>query len=211
MSQLLESLTWRYATKKFDPTKKITDEKLTELLEAMRLTATSYGLQPYKFLVIENPDLRAKIRTHAWDQPQVTDASHLIAICNYRTMDEAYVDHYIDSIVKERGVTREMLAGYRQMMVGSLKARTPENATAWMKNQAYIVLGFLLSAAAEMKIDSCPMEGFEATKVDDVLDLAEKNLTVATLCPVGYRSADDTTAAYAKVRFPFSEIVETIS
>lgn len=210
MSQLIQDLNWRYATKKFDPTKKLTKEQLEQLLEAMRLTATSYGLQPYKFLIIENPALRATIRTHSWNQPQVTDASHLIAICSYTTLDESFVDRYVDSIVAVRGVTKESLSQYREMMVHSIKIRTPENLADWAKRQSYIALGFLLSAAAELRIDACPMEGFDPQKVDEVLGLAKDTLTVATLCPVGFRAEDDASASYAKVRFPLSELVRTI-
>ena len=199
---MIESLRWRYATKKFDPTKKLTNEQLDAVLEAARLSASSYGLQPYKFVVITNPAIRAKIREHAWDQPQVTDASHLIAVCPYRSIDAAYVDAYVAHIARERGVTVESLKGFRDMMAGSVSRQTPEGLAAWMKCQAYIAVGFILSAAAHMRIDAAPMEGFDPTHVDVDLGLLDLNLTTAVLIGLGYRAGDDPAASYKKVRFP---------
>ncbi len=207
MSTHLDSLHWRYATKKFDPTKKLTDAQLQELLDAVQLSASSYGLQAYKIVVVTNPAIREKIKEHAWNQTQVTDASHLIAICTYKSIDEAYVDSFISLIAETRGLTAESLAGYREMMVGSIKGRTTEELAHWLRCQGYIALGFLLSAAAEAHIDSCPMEGFDAAHVDVDLDLLESNLTTVALCPVGFRADDDATASYAKVRFPKEELV----
>ena len=206
MSPYNDHLQWRYATKKFDATKKLTQEQLDELLASARLTASSYGLQPYKFVVITNPAIREKIKEHAWGQTQVTDASHLIAICSYKSIDVSYVDHFIDSISAERGIPVEGMKTYRDMMAGTIQTRTPEQLAQWMKCQSYIALGFLLSAAAQMEIDSCPMEGFDPTQVDIDLDLASQNLTCATLLPVGFRAADDETAKYKKVRFPNEEL-----
>ncbi len=206
MSTYNDHLLWRYATKKFDPTKKLTQTQLDELLESARLSASSFGLQPYKFVVVTDPAVRAKLREHAWGQSQVTDASHLIVICSYRTMDAAYVDRFAQLVGAERGVPAENLKGYRDMMVGSIQGRSPEQLADWMKRQAYIALGFLLSAAAQNEIDACPMEGFDPTHVDVDLGLAEQNLTAAVFCPIGFRAADDETASYKKVRFPKEEL-----
>lgn len=205
MSQL-DDLRWRYATKKFDPSKKLSDAQLDELLDATRLAASSYGLQPYKILVVTDPAVRAKIREHAWNQSQVTDASHLLVFAAYKSIDEAYVDGYVALIAKERGMTVEALKGFRDMMVGSIKGQTPESLAQWMKRQAYIAVGFALSAAAHMQIDACPMEGFDATHVDVDLGLTDKNLTTAVIMPIGFRAADDAAAGYAKVRFPKEEL-----
>ncbi len=202
----LESLQWRYATKKFDPTKKLSDAQLEELMEAARLSASSYGLQPYKFVVVTDPAVRAKIREHAWDQAQVTDASHLIVLCSYRTMDHSYIDKYIAEIAKTRGMKPEDLAGFRDMMRGSVAGKDAKDLADWMKRQSYIALGFLLSAAAHMRIDACPMEGFDPTHVDVDLGLVDMNLTSATLCPVGFRASDDAAAQYKKVRFAKDEL-----
>jgi|CXWL01.1.fsa_nt_gi nitroreductase len=207
MSSYNDRLFWRYATKKFDPTKHLTQEQLDELLESARLSASSYGLQPYKLVVVTNPAIRAKLREHAWNQSQVTDASHLVVICSYRTIDAAYIDRFVGIIASERGVSVESLKGYRDMMVGSIQGRTPEQLADWMKRQSYIALGFLLSAAAQHQIDACPMEGFDATHVDVDLGLAEENLTAAVFCPLGFRASDDATASYKKVRFPKEEFI----
>ncbi len=206
MSPYNDNLQWRYATKKFDPTKKLTDAQLNDLLDAMQLSASSYGLQPYKFIVVTNPELREKIKEHAWGQSQVTDASHLIVICAQKTIDENYVDAFVDLVAKERGVPTDALKGYRDMMVGTVKGRTPEELATWMKCQAYISLGFLLSAAAQNKIDACPMEGFDPAHVNVDLGIVEENLTAVAFCPVGFRAADDASAAYKKVRFPKEEL-----
>lgn len=206
MATVIDALNWRYATKKFDPSRTLTDAQLEELLGATRLSASSYGLQPYKIVIVTDPAVRAKIREHAWGQTQITDASHLLAFCAMRTIDEAYVDRYIALISAERGVSVESLKGFRDMMVGTVKGRTPEELAQWMKHQAYIAVGFALSAAAHMGIDACPMEGFDPTHVDVDLGLLDLNLTSAVLMPVGFRAADDGSAAYAKVRLPKDEL-----
>ena len=200
MSTYLDNLHWRYATKTFDPSKKVSQAQLDDLLEALRLSASSYGLQPYRCIVITDPVLRTKISEHAWNQPQITSASHLIAICARRTLDEAYVEAYVSEIARQRGASIESLKGFRDMMIGFVQGRTSEQLAEWMKRQAYIALGFLLSAAAQMRIDACPMEGFDAEHVDRDLDLLERNLTTVALCPVGFRAADDPLAAQKKVR-----------
>ncbi|HRH93328.1 MAG TPA: NAD(P)H-dependent oxidoreductase [Candidatus Peribacteria bacterium] len=207
MPTFTDSLRWRYATKKFDTAKKLTDAQLDELLEAANLSASSYGLQPYRLVVVKDPAIRAKIREHAWGQAQVTDASHLIVICPMRSIDEAYVAKYIDNITKTRGMPAGNLKGFHDMMVGSIKAQTPEKMAAWLKCQAYIAVGFLLSAAASAGIDACPMEGFDPAHVDVDLGLLDKNLTSAVMVPVGFRAADDESASYKKVRLPKDEFV----
>ncbi len=206
MTTYLENLQWRYATKKFDPSKKLSQEQLDILMAATRLSASSFGLQPYKVMIVTNPDVRKKIQEHAWGQAQIADASHLFIFCPNRTMDEAYIDHFVELVAKERGTTAESLKSYRDMMVGSMKAKSPEQLAAWMKCQAYIAVGFLLSAAAEHQIDACPMEGFDPAHVDVDLGIVEDNLTSAVIVAVGYRAADDASASYKKVRFPNEEL-----
>ncbi len=203
-----DHLRWRYATKKFDATKKLTKAQVDELLESLRLTPSSFGLQPFKFLLIENSALRKKIREHAWNQTQVTDASHLIAICSYKIIDQAFVDRNLDLISKIRGVLVESLKGYRDRIGGYLLKSTPEKASEWAREQGYIALGCVLSACAAMEIDSCPIGGFDAALVDQDLDLAKDNLTIVALVPVGFRAADDAFASMKKVRFPTEEIIE---
>ena len=202
-------LHWRYATKKFDPTRKVSAEALNELLEVLRLAPSSYGLQPWKFVVVENTQLRKEIRKHAWDQSQVTDASDLIVLCSLKNMDEAYIKNFVIQIAKSRGVAPQSLAGYEQMMVGFAKSKTPSELAHWMKRQVYLALGMLLYACAQKGIDSCPMEGFDAQKVDEILGLDQENLESVVFCPVGYRASDDAYATHKKIRFEPNEVFTT--
>lgn len=206
MSTITDALTWRYATKAFDLSKKIPDADLQELLEVLRLSPSSYGLQPWKFLVVTDSAVREKLKPASWNQPQITDASHLIVLCAKTDMDASYVDRYVEAIAKQRGMTVEDLKGYRDMMAGSVSRQTPEGLTTWNQKQVYIALGMLMMAAAQMKIDTCPMEGFDAKQYDEILGL--KGWTATVLCPVGYRAASDDYAGKAKVRFGKDEVVE---
>jgi len=206
MTKIIENLMWRYATKKFDKTKKVSDEDLNELLESLRLSASSFGLQPWKFIVITDPKLRAELYKHS-EQAQVTDASHLIVLCARTDIDEEYIKNYIRSVAETRKVLLDSLKGYEQMMLDFRKEHSTASWLEWTKNQVYLALGFLLSAAAQKRIDACPMEGFDSQKFDEVLKLKEKKLTSVLLCPVGYRSADDKHAKHAKVRFKKDEVV----
>lgn len=207
---MIESLQWRYATKKFDPTKKLSAAQLQELMDAVQLSASSFGLQAYRVAVVTDPAIRAKVREHAWGQAQVTDASHLFAFMPMKSIDEAFVEKYISHIAKTRGIPTEGLKSYHDMMVGTIQSRTPEALAVWLRAQAYIAVGFLLSAAAHMGIDACPMEGFDPAHVDVDLGLLEKNLTTAVLVPVGFRAMDDEAATYKKVRTPKEELFMTI-
>ncbi len=200
-------LNWRYATKKFDPAKTISEKNLKELLDALRLSPSSFGLQPWKFLVIKDKALRQELRKYAWDQPQITDASHLIVLCVKTAMDAEYIKDFIRRTANSRGTPIEALAGYQDMMLGFLKSMKPEDAANWMKHQVYIALGVLLAECAHRQIDACPMEGFDPQKFDEVLKLKEQGLHATVLCTVGYRAADDHYAKLAKIRFAESEVV----
>jgi nitroreductase len=201
-----DHLNWRYATKKFDPSKIISPEDIAALIEAVRLSPSSYGLQPWKVILVKDPALRRAIRTHAWDQAQITDASHLMVLCSLRNIDKDYIHTYIAQIAKDRGVSVESLAGFERMMLGVL-GQSPEEISNWMKRQVYLALGMLLSTCAQRKIDSCPIEGFQSTGVDDVLGLAAQGIESVVLCPVGYRAPDDHHASLKKVRFGKEDIV----
>ena len=201
-----EYLHWRYATKKFDITRKVSKQELEEVLEALRLSPSSFGLQPWKFIVIQNDVLRKKIRKHAWDQPQVTDASHLVVLCSIKNMDEDYIKNYVIKIAQARAVTPESLAVYQQMMLDTFKGKTPEEISHWTQKQVYLALGMFLFACAQKRIDSCPMEGFDPKKVDEVLGLEAQGVESVVLCPVGYRAGDDRYASLKKVRFDKNEI-----
>lgn len=205
--ELTTALTWRYATKVFDPAAKLTDAQFEALLEVLRLTPSSFGLQPWKFIVVRDPAVREQLKPASWGQGQVTEASHLIVLAVMKQVTPEYVDHFVESIAKTRAVTAESLKGYRGMMVKSLTGKTEAETVQWASLQAYIALGSLMTVAALQGIDTCPMEGFERDKYDAILGLAPLGLTTAVVCPVGHRSAQDKYAAMAKVRFSRDELV----
>lgn len=208
MSALIDAFSWRYATKKFDASKKISESDLADLTEAMRLAPSSYGIQPWKFIIVTDPAIRTALQAASWNQSQVTEASHLIVLCAKKTLTEADIDHMIEVTAQTHGMpTVEPLAAYKGMMMGSLKGKSPEELTIWNQKQVYIALGFLMAAAAEKKIDSCPMEGFDSAKYDEILGLSALGLTSTVVCPVGYRSSDDKNAAGKKVRFSTDEVI----
>ena len=200
-------LSWRYATKKFDPSKKIPQTQLDELLEVLRLAPSSYGLQPWKFIVVKNEGLRKELKAHSWNQPQIVEASDLIVLCALKNLDEAYVKNYVRQIAAQRGVTPESLKNYEDMMISFVKNHSKEEISEWMKRQVYIALGFLIFAASERHIDSCPMEGFDSKKYDEVLKLEQQGLQSVVLCTVGYRAQDDPYANLKKVRFNPEEVL----
>lgn len=206
-SPIIDALQWRYATKKFDPSKKISEIDLHELLEAARLAPSSYGLQPWGFVVVTDPALRKQLREHAWNQAQVEDASHLIVLCARTDVNEAFVKQYIETIVKTRNVPRESLKGGEDMILGFVKGETPESLVAWAQKQVYLALGILLESAALKRIDACPMEGFDPAKFDEVLGLKKHNMTATVLCTLGYRAADDHAAKHMKVRFAAGDVI----
>ena len=201
-----EHLNWRYATKKFDPSKRLSQQELSELLETLRLSPSSFGLQPWKFIVLQNSELRKKLRPHAWDQSQITDADILIVFCVLKKMDENDVKRFVESMAKVRGISKESLQGYEQQMLGFLKSKNPEAVFQWMKNQVYIALGFFLNECAYRKIDACPMEGFDHKKFDEILDLSHDGLESVVLAAIGYRANDDHYAKLQKVRYSKDEL-----
>jgi nitroreductase len=209
MNKIIEDLNWRYACKEFDTTKKISDENLDVILEALRLTASSFGLQPWKFVLVENTEKREALVEASWKQGQVKDASHLLVLCSPRTFDEAFVDAYVNDTAKTRGQDPAELAGYKNMMM-MIPKKAPEAQYNWAKNQVYIALGNLMTVCASLRIDSCPMEGFMAKKYDEILGLEELGLTSMVVCPIGYRSESDKYSSMAKIRFSQDELVVKI-
>jgi nitroreductase len=205
-AELLTALNWRYATKVFDATKKIPAETWTALEESLVLTPSSYGLQPWKFLIIQSQELREQLVPHTWNQRQVADCSHLVVMATKHMMSEAEIDANIMRIAEVRGGTPDSLAGFRKMLTGSLQQGYM--TTQWAKMQAYIALGQFMAAAALLNIDTCPMEGFVPEKYDEILDLKAQGFTTAVLCPAGYRHADDRYATLPKVRFKNSDVIE---
>lgn len=201
-----EHLNWRYTTKKFDPSKKISEEELKNLLEVLRMSPSSYGLQPWKFVIVRNPLVRSQIKSHAWGQSQVVDASHLIVFCALTKMDKEYISRYITRLAEIRSIERGSLEAYERSMHEFLKSRSLQEMSDWMKRQVYIPLGMFISECARRKVDACPMEGFNPSGVDQVLDLAQEGVTSVALCSVGYRAADDRYAGLKKVRFEPNEL-----
>ncbi len=199
--ELLSSLNTRYATKVFDTTKQVSEEELEKLLEAIRLSASSFGLQPYKVVVVKNPETRAELRKASWGQPQITDCSALLVFAVKSTIDTNTVDEFIDLVATTRNAPKEALSEYQNMMNGTVGSRTPEQLENWASKQAYIALGFGLVSSAILGIDSCPMEGFSPDDYDKILELDKLGLKSKVILAVGYRSEADKYQQYPKVRF----------
>ena len=206
---LINALNWRYATKIFDPARKVSAGDLKILEQSLVLTPSSFGLQPYRFLMVTDPQVRASLREVSWGQSQVTDASHLVVFLARKALTEADVDHYVERIAQVRGDQPANLAGYRGMMVGTL-VTGPRAATVpeWAARQAYIALGQFMASAAMLGLDTCPMEGLDADKYDEILKLTGTPFRTVVACPVGYRAEGDKYASLAKVRFPLDERIE---
>ena len=200
MSDILQNRNWRYATKKFDPTKKLSPENLDTLLEAARLSASSYGLQPYHIFVISNPEIREQLKPVSWGQSQITDASHLLVFAGVNDFDETLVDNYLNKVSNTREIPLGNLKDYGDFMKSKILDLPVQTKQHWAARQVYLALGNVMQAAAELSIDSCPMEGFEVDKYNEILGLTAQGLSAAVLLPVGYRSEEDGTQHLAKVR-----------
>lgn len=200
MSTFLEDQNWRYATKKFDATRKVSAADLKILKEAIRLTASSFGLQPYKVIIVETESLRAQLQPAAWGQSQITDASHLFVFANITDFGNEQIDDAIENLTKTRGLPADALNGYGDFMKSKISTLPLESKNTWASKQTYLALGNLLNAAASLKIDVTPMEGFEPEKFNAILGLDKLGLNASLVATVGYRSEDDATQHYAKVR-----------
>jgi len=210
MSTLLDNLNWRYATKKFDATKKISSADLNTLKEAVRLAASSYGLQPYKVVIVENPEIREQLKAAAYGQTQITDASQIFIFANDLNAGAESVDAYIKNISETRGVPADALAGFADMMKGTIANLSQDAKNIWTAKQTYIALGTLLAAAAELKIDATPMEGFNAAAFNEILGFDKLGLNASVIATVGYRHEEDDTQHYKKVRKSHEELFITI-
>ncbi|MEN9876621.1 MAG: hypothetical protein RLZZ529_1618 [Bacteroidota bacterium] len=210
MSTFLENQNWRYATKKFDATKKISAADLAFLKEAIRLSTSSYGLQPYKVFIVENPELRAKLVAASYGQAQVADASHLLVFANELNFGAAGIDQFASTICKTRELPLEAIQGYVDYMKGNITGLPEEVRNIWTSKQTYLALGNLLNAAAELKIDVTPMEGFIPAQVNEILGLDKLGLHASLLAPIGYRHEEDATQHYKKVRKSNDELFITL-
>ncbi|MFW5753791.1 MAG: NAD(P)H-dependent oxidoreductase [Marinilabiliaceae bacterium] len=205
--EYLHRFQWRYATKSFDKTRKPGPEQLNRLLQAADLAPSSYGLQPFSLILVEDEKMKEKLSPAAYHQPQVTEAPYLFVFAAKTDLSEKDVDEFVERIVKTWGVERPEIADYENAMKGSVNKRTPESRFNWAARQAYISLGFLLSAAAIEGLDACPMEGFSNEQFDKILGLKEKGLSSLAMMALGYRSPDDEFQHYKKVRKSLDEFV----
>lgn len=204
---LLAQLHWRYATKKFDAARTIPAADWQTLEEALILTPSSFGLQPWRFYVVTNPALKNQLPPHSWGQTQVAEASHVVVFAIKSNLSVADVDHFIQTMVAVRGGSVEALKGYRDIMAGFV-SNPAIDLKLWATKQVYIALGNLMTSAALLGIDVCPMEGITPPKYDEILGIDKDGYQTVVVAPVGYRAADDKHAGYKKVRYPASEVVK---
>ena len=207
----IKYLEWRYAVKKFDSERILSEEKIERLKQAFNLTATSYGLQPISLAVIHNKDLQNKLVEHSFGQQQVGQASHVLVICIQNDINEDYINRYFEQIRKVRGTSDEILNPFKNAMVADFSKKEVHEIEQWSKNQAYLALGNLLTVCAMEKIDSCPMEGFIPSAYDDMLNLKKNGLTSVLVLPVGYRANDDMFSEFKKVRKNIEESIIEIN
>lgn len=208
---LRQALHWRYATKKFDPARKVPAATWSTLEEALVLAPSSVGLQPWKFIVVTDPAMKARLRPAAWDQPQVVDCSHFVVLAVRKNLGAGHVDRHIGRMAEVRGVTPESLDRFRQMVTGNLdKARAEARLDVWQAHQVYIALGQFIASAALLGVDTCPMEGFEPEKFDEILGLKGTDCASVVACAAGYRAADDKYATTKKVRFKPDDVITRI-
>jgi len=203
----IQHLEWRYAVKKFDSERSLPSVKVDGLKQAFNLTATSYGLQPIKMVVIQNKELQQQLIPHSYGQHQVFDASHVLIICVEDTIDEAYITKYFKHVKKIRGTSDEILDPFKDSLVQTFSKKEKKEVKRWATNQAYLALGNLLTYCALEKIDSCPMEGFIPEQYDKLLKLDTLGLTSVLVLPVGYRDQNDAFSEMKKVRKPLTESI----
>ena len=209
--QLLTALNWRYATKVFDASKKIPAATWVTLEQSLVLTPTSYGLQPYRFLIVQSPATRAALLPHSWGQKQVVDCSHFVVFLARTEMKEADVDKLIQRIGAVRGVPADSLGGYRDAMLSDVVNGPRSKIThEWAARQAYIALGSLMTCAAVLGVDACPMEGLNPAEYDKILGLEGGDYKTVVACALGYRAAGDKYASLAKVRYETADLVRVV-
>jgi len=200
VQHVIDDLNWRYATKKFDPKQKLTDEQLMTIKESIRLSASSYGLQAYKVLQIDAPEIRQQLCDASYGQQPVVDASHLFVFCAYTKVDESDVQQYMDLIATTRDTDPALLTPFAKGIMGATQNKSQEEMVNWTSKQTYIALGHLMHTCAALRVDSLPMEGFNPAQYNDILGLDALNLTATLVCPVGFRHAEDAAQFKKKVR-----------
>lgn len=207
---LLKSLNWRYAVKKFDANQKISATDWQALKESLRLSPSSYGLQPWKFIDVQNPELRRLLRAQSWNQSQVEEASRFVVLTFKEKMDPQHIDQFIQATAKQRQISAESLKGFADMMIGDLVTGPRSQVIdSWAQRQTYIAMGFLMLAAALLKIDSCPLEGLDANQYDELLGLKGTGYKTVAAVALGYRHTEDKYQNLTKVRFTEDAVFET--
>ena len=206
---VVEQLRWRYATKKFDPARTIPPDVWAALEQALVLTPSSYGLQPWKFFVVTDPAMKARLPEHSWGQRQPQDCSHMVVLAIKADLKEADIDRHLARVAEVRGQTVESLGGYKRVMMGSL-TDPPFDINDWAARQVYIALGQFMACAAVLGIDTCPMEGIDPVKYDEALGIGAQGYRTVVACPAGYRAADDKYAQVPKVRFRTEDVIQVI-
>ena len=205
-SNIIQALNWRYATKKFDVTQKISDSDLNTILEAARLAPSSSGLQPYKLIVVENPQTRQALLDATFNKSQLTTASHLVILATLKSIESAYIEELLDLNALVQNVAKDTLTGLRERFEKA-RERHIKDVFDWSGKQAYIALGMMVETAALLGVDACPMEGMDAQKFDEILQLDARGLQSQVMIAFGYRAVDDVTAARPKVRLPLETLV----
>lgn len=207
----IEALKWRYATKKFDENRILSEDKIEILKHAFNLTATSYGLQPIKMVIVHNKALQSKLVEFSMNQQQVGSASHVLVLCIEREIDEDFIENYFKYVHKIRATPNEILSPFKEFLIDDFKNKHIDEITSWATNQAFLAMGTLLTVSATEAIDACPMEGFEPKKYDEILGLEKLNLKSVLVLPVGFRAKDDMFSEFKKVRRPISDTIIEIN
>jgi nitroreductase len=206
-NQLISQLNWRYATKQFDAQRKISEQDWATLEEALVLSPSSYGLQPWKFIVVADPAVREKLVAASWGQRQPVDASHFIVFAVKKNIGEPDIDKFINRVVEVRNIPRESLAPYRDKIIGNLGRKSDAERQAWATKQVYLALGNFLTSAAVLGVDACPMEGIETAKYDEILGLDKLGFATCVAAAAGYRAVTDKYSQAKKVRFHRDEVL----
>ena len=207
MNNILDALEWRYAVKKFDDKASLTEQQILEVKNAFNLSASSYGLQPYKMIVVQNPDLKEKLVPASYGQQQISQSAALLVFAVRTDFGMDYIDQYFENMSVKRQIPLENLEGYKNFMKGSFANKSEEEIWSWSVKQVYLTMGHMLASLAAMKIDACPMEGIDPNAYDKILDLEAKQLKTIVAMPIGVRAIDDATASALKVRKDLSEII----
>jgi nitroreductase / dihydropteridine reductase len=207
---LINDLNWRYATKAMNG-EVVSEEKLNAILDATNLTSSSYGLQPYSVMVVSNDEVKKQLQAAAYGQAQVGGSSHVLVFCVPAKLTADDAKTFIENVAATRGIPLEALAGYQGMIAGTINGLNEAQQQTWAAKQAYIALGTALIAAAEQKVDACPMEGFDTAKFDEILGLEAKGLKSVVIMPIGFRSPEDATANYKKVRKAKADMFQFVS